>query len=75
MTFIQTKINVLEDLVQPSSHMPEEVVQLMSTELNFLKNEFSRANLKVVINELVLGYIEGAMTTDGDSGLPTAQIH
>lgn len=75
MTFIQTKINVLEDLIQPSSHMPEEVVQLMSAELKFLKNEFSRANLKVVMDELILGYIEGAMATDGDSSLPTAQLH
>lgn len=75
MTFIQTKINVLEDLVQPTSYMSDDIVQLMKAELKFLANEYSRMNLKVVMNELILGYIEGAMTTDGESDIPAAQLH
>lgn len=75
MTFIQTKINVLEDLIKPESHMPDDITNLMKAELKFLKNEFSRANLKVLMDELILGYIEGAMTTNGESDIQPAKFH
>lgn len=55
--------------------MPDDIAQLMKSELKLLANEYSRMNLKVVMNELILGYIEGAMTTDGNSSIPTAQLH
>lgn len=51
------------------------MVELMQAELKLLKTEFSRMNLKVIMDEIILGYIEGAMTTDGDSDIPATKLH
>lgn len=71
LTLIDTKILVLEELTSSSSALTDGAIQLLQIELKELKKKQTRFEISLYANELIKAFMEGAMTTDVNTDLPT----